>query len=315
MDNKKPKVSIGMPVYNGEKFITEALESILAQSFQDFELIISDNASTDRTQEICLEYVQKDSRISYHRNEKNLGAAPNYNLLFHMAKGEYFKWAACDDKMAPDFLSKCVDVLDQNPDTILCAPNTRWIDEHGNYLRDFDYKKADADFKDLKKRFRNILLYNMSGNYIFGLLRVSGLSKTLLHGSYASSDLVLLAELSLYGRFKVVSDYLFLRREHPEQSTKGVWKSERARHAWFDTSLEGRIVLPKWTFLFGCLKVINRAPLSVYDRLACYASVIQWVFFIRHAHNFLALCKDIFVAAQKYILRSIMRFKQRALAN
>lgn len=300
-----------MPVYNGEKYIAEALDAILAQTYQDFEVIISDNASTDRTQQICQEYVQKDVRISYHRNEKNLGAAPNYNHVFHLAKGEYFKWAACDDQIAPDFLSKCVEVLDQNPDVVLCQSKTSLIDEKGKHLRNVDYKKVDANFNDPKKRFRNFLIYNLSGNFIFGLMRVSGMLKTALHGSYTSADLVFLAELALYGRFYVVPEYLFLRRDHSEQSTKGIWHSERARHAWFDTSLEDKIVLPKWLFLFGCLNAIQRAPLNVYDRTICYANVIRWIFFIRYAHNFLALCKDILVAAQKHILRFIMRLKQQ----
>ncbi len=308
MTSTTPKVSIGMPVYNGEKYIAYALDSILAQTYQDFEIIICDNASTDRTQEISLNYVQKDSRISYHRNEKNLGAAPNYNLAFHKAKGEYFKWAACDDMLAPEFLAKCVEALDQNPDVVLCVPKTRLIDEHGEYLRDFDYKKADADFQDPKKRFRNFLLFNMSGNFIFGLLRSSGIARTALHGSYTSSDLVLLSELALYGRFYVMPDYLFLRRDHPEQSTKGIWKSERARPPWFDSSLEGKIVLPKWLFLLNAIRAVTQAPLRAYDRLACYVVVLEWVFSSKH---FLALVKDVWVALQKFIFRPFLKLTRR----
>ena len=310
--NTKPKVSIGMPVYNGDEYIAEAIDSILGQTFQDFELIISDNASTDRTQEICLEYVQKDARISYHRNEKNLGAAPNYNLVFNLAKGEYFKWAAADDKLAPEFISKCVEALDRNPDVVLCVPRTRLIDPHGEFLRDFDYKKADADFSDPKKRFRNFLLFNMSGNFIFGLLRTSAIAKTSLHGSYTSSDLVLLSELTLYGRFLVVPDYLFLRRDHPGQSTKGVWKSERARPPWFNSSLEGKIVLPKWIFLFSCLRAVNRAPLTAMDRISCYLTVGHWILLKR---NFWGFGKDVAIAVQKFFMRSFSKRPQRPAEN
>lgn len=311
MVNTKPRVSIGLPVYNGEKYLEEALDSILAQTYTDFELIIADNASTDRTQEICLKYAQKDQRIRYHRNDQNLGGAPNHNLVFQLAQGEYFKWAAYDDKIAPVFLSKCVVVLDKNPDVVLCMPKTRLIDEHGNHLRDIEYKnKLDADLPDPTKRFRNFLLFNLSGNFFYGLIRVNGMSQTSLHGNFTSADLVFQAELTFYGRFYVVPEYLFFRRDHPEQSTKGVWKSERARAAWFDTALAGKIVLPKWRFLFGCLQAVKRAPLNAYERMICYAHVFRWMLLRR---NFWAFGKDIAVAAQKLMIRSYLKLRQPAV--
>jgi glycosyltransferase involved in cell wall biosynthesis len=312
MVNTKPKVSIGLPVYNAEKYLEEALDSIVAQTYTDFELIISDNASTDRTQEICLKYAQKDPRIRYYRNEKNLGGAPNYNYTFQLAKGEYFKWAAYDDNLAPEFLSRCVEALDQKPDIILSMTETKLIDEHGKRLRNIEYGKADGDFDDPKKRFRNFLLYNMSGNFLYSLIRTDVMAQTMLHGNFTSADLVFQAELTLYGRYYVVPEYLFLRRDHPEQSTKGIWKSERARAPWFDTSLEGKIVLPKWLFLFKCLKAIKRAPLNGYDRIRCYACMIEWILLRR---TFWALWKDIFVAVQKFIYRTSARRKQSSLAK
>jgi len=308
MVSTKPKVSIGLPVYNGEKYLEEGLDSVLAQTYTDFELIISDNASNDRTQEICLKYAQEDQRISYHRNEKNLGSAPNHNLVFKLAKGEYFKWIGYDDTIAPDFLSKCVEVLDKNPDVVLCIPKTILIDENGKHLHDVEYKKSDADFPDPAKRFRNFLLFNLSANFFYGLMRVNGVAQTSLHGSFTSADLVFLAELTFYGRYYVVPEYLFFRRDHPGRSTK-IWKSERARHVLFDTSLEGKTVLPKWLFLFGCLNAIKRAPLNVYDRTACYADVIRWILLRR---NFWALGKDIAVAAQQLIIRSYLKLKRQS---
>ena len=307
MVNTKPRVSIGLPVYNAEKYLAEALNSILAQTYTDFELIISDNASTDRTQEICLDYAQKDQRIRYHRNEKNLGGAPNFNLVFRMARGEYFKWAAHDDIIAPEFLSKCVEVLDKNPDAVLCVTKTRLIDEYGKPLRDIEYKKVDADSPNPTERFRNFLLYNMSASFINGLIRVDGMAQTGLHGSFTSADLVFQAELTFYGRYCVVPEHLFLRREHPEQSTKGIWKSERERAVWFDTSLAGKIVLPKWISLFAFLQAIRRSPLNGYDRIVCYIYMIQWIFLKR---NFWALWKDIAIALQKFLIRAYAKRKQ-----
>ena len=297
MVNTRPKVSIGLPVYNGEKYLAETLDGILAQTYQDFELIISDNASTDRTPEICQAYVQKDQRIRYHRNEKNLGAAPNHNLVFRLAKGEYFKWAGYDDQISPDFLSKCVEVLDHNPEVVLCMPQTKLIDGDGKPLGEYEYK-ADADLPDPRKRFQNFILKNESGNYVYGLMRVSGLAKTAPHGSYPSSDLVFLSELALYGRYCVIPEPLYFRRFHAEQSTKGALRIERSRVAWFDTSLDGKIVVPKWQRLFGYLRAIKNAPLSISQRTYCYFQVLRWAFI---PPNFRALCKDPLLAMIQFM--------------
>ena len=107
-DDKKLRVTIGLPVYNGETYLEETLDSILNQTYTEFELIISDNGSSDGTRLICEEYAAKDDRIKYYRSVKNLGAAPNYNRAFELSSGEYFKWADYDDPLAPEFLSKCV---------------------------------------------------------------------------------------------------------------------------------------------------------------------------------------------------------------
>jgi glycosyltransferase involved in cell wall biosynthesis len=117
--NAHPKVSIGMPVYNGENFIVESLDALFAQTFTDFELIICDNASTDRTGEICREYAARDARIRYCRNETNIGASANYNLTFELARGDYFKWAAHDDICAPTYVERCVEALDRDPGVAL----------------------------------------------------------------------------------------------------------------------------------------------------------------------------------------------------
>ncbi|NES80204.1 MAG: glycosyltransferase family 2 protein [Moorea sp. SIO2B7] len=122
--NTTPRVSIGLPVYNGEKFLKQAIDSILAQTFKDFELIISDNASTDKTEQICREYAAKDKRISYYRNNENRGAAWNFKYTFDLARAKYFKWAAHDDVCATNFLASCVEVLDNDPSVVLSYPKT-----------------------------------------------------------------------------------------------------------------------------------------------------------------------------------------------
>ena len=127
----KPRVTIGLPVYNGEQYLVQALDALLAQTYTDFALIISDNASTDRTQEICLAYAAKDARIQYYRNPINIGSAKNFNHVFALSASEYFMWAAHDDYMAPKLVAKCVDVLDRDPTILLCHAWVKIIDEQG----------------------------------------------------------------------------------------------------------------------------------------------------------------------------------------
>lgn len=127
-------VSIGMPVYNGEKYIRQALDSLLAQDYEYFELIISDNASTDRTAEICLDYVAKDKRVKYHRNETNLGALKNFNQVVNLSRGKYFLWAADHDLWHSTFISPCVSVLEQDSEIVLAYARTRLISIDGTDL-------------------------------------------------------------------------------------------------------------------------------------------------------------------------------------
>ncbi len=132
MANVRPKVSLGMPVYNAQRFLREVIDSILAQTFTDFELIISDNGSTDDTEAICKEYVSRDSRVQYHPNDRtNHGPGWNYNRTEALAQGEYFRWAAADDVLAPTLLEKCVAALDADQSAVMAWPKTQIIDDQG----------------------------------------------------------------------------------------------------------------------------------------------------------------------------------------
>jgi len=225
-----------------------------------------------------------------------------------LAKGKYFKWSGHDDKITSDFLSRCVDVLDQYPDVVLCMPQTELINDQGQYIGRYDYK-ADGDIPEPHKRFQDFVIKNESGSYVYGLMRVDSLVKTSPHGSYPSSDLVFLAELALYGRYYMISEPLYYRRFHSGQSTKGALQIERSRVAWFDTSLEGKIVFPKWQCLAGYLKAVNNAPINLYHRLYCYIQIVRWALILPH---FRALGKDVLLAAQKIAIRSYLKLKRFA---
>ena len=214
-----PRVSVGLPVYNGERYIAETLDSILAQTFDDFEVIVCDNASRDRTEEICRVYAARDSRIRYVRNSTNLGAAKNYRLAFELSSGEYFRWANCDDLFAPTSLACCVEVLDREPSTVLVYPRTMLIDEHGQTIGEYE-DGLHLQFSRASDRFVQLCLRLGLVNAIYGLIRADVLRKSALIGNFISADMALLAELTLYGKFWEIPDVLFYRRLHPGASSK-----------------------------------------------------------------------------------------------
>ena len=209
MTSHVPRVSIGMPVYNAENYLGEAIESLLAQTFQDFELIISDNASTDRTEAICREYAARDPRIRYERQAENQGAARNFNHVFERARGPYFKWAAHDDLHSPTFLARCVEVLDRSPDVVWCHPRSTHVGPDGKPLpetaaRDVSYSAAlsptsraseaasagrsacppTRESRYPHQRFRAVLLASDSCIDVYGLIRRKTMSETMLHLPY-----------------------------------------------------------------------------------------------------------------------------------
>lgn len=293
MNSLTPKISVGMPVYNSEKYVEAAIHAVLVQTYPEFELIISDNASTDRTPEICQEYAAKDSRIRYFRNSHNLGATPNINSVVARAAAPYFKWAFYDDLIAPEFLAQCIKVLDGNPDVVLCVPQSNVIDENGLFLGIHEYRSKPTS-PHAHRRFRNYVLNYDAGWELFGVMRMSALQKTALHGWYPGSDHVFLAEMTLHGQFHVIPEPLLFPRIHPEQ----IWittPKERDRVLFEDTSLEGKIVLPKWGWVGGYLRAIRHAPLSRYQRLHCYVTLACWM---KRPQHLRALGKDIVLAAQ-----------------
>jgi glycosyltransferase involved in cell wall biosynthesis len=213
-----PRVSIGVPVHNGERFLALTLDSLLAQTYRDFEIIIGDNASTDRTEEIGRTYAAKDPRVRYVRHEHNLGLARNYMRLLELARGELFRWAAADDLSGPESLRACVAALDREPLAVMAYPKTTLIDESGRVLQDYE-DNLDLPFPQPSVRFQLVLSRLALCNAVFGLMRTSVLRQTRGMRSYVASDIPFLAELALYGRFIEVPERLFFRRFHPQASS------------------------------------------------------------------------------------------------
>jgi hypothetical protein len=278
MRTNSPQVSIGMPVYNGERYLAETLDSLLGQTFTDFELIISDNASTDCTEEICTSYAAKDQRIRYYRNERNVGAIRNFNRTFELANGLFFMWASHDDTWAPSFLARCTEALDVHPETILAYTKTTIIDANGEPVSEYDpYFRTDSPMRHV--RLHDLLRSPHKCFQLLGLIRTSILAQTPLFGSYTSSDIVLLAQLGLLGRFHKIPEPLVCYRHHPQQSIR---LDRHGRMAWADPAHDSQLTLPTWRLFFELVGCLQRVPLSWGERMRCYFTLLQWPFWYRN---------------------------------
>jgi glycosyltransferase involved in cell wall biosynthesis len=279
------KVAIGMPVWNGENFVSEAIESILGQTYGDFELVISDNASTDATAEICRGYAKQDTRIRYFRQTKNIGAGPNHDEVFRLSAGRYFKWACHDDILAPEFIDECVRVLDGDEAVAVCCPATVLINEDGSPLRYSPQLDGMVDtYGNLWRVTQNMLLTsadpaerfaavlcNMDWCFeIYGLMRHSALARASAMPPYYGGDKVLLAELSLLGRYHLLEAPLFHRRCHPAQSSSP--QTSRYRAMW----ISGRriqLVPPQLRLIAAYLQAVLWAKLTPAQRLRCLSAI------------------------------------------
>lgn len=213
------RVSIGLPVYNGARYLPETLDSLLAQTYEDFELIISDNGSTDDTEAVCRAYQAKDPRIRYYRNRVNRGAAYNFGRVFELATTKYFKWANADDVCGPEHIARCASVLAAHPDVVLAYPKTRFIDENGRAL-DIHDPGWDLRSDVAAERVRYVFAARHWVNSIYGLIRAEALAQTRLIATYPGGDYRVLGELAFVGKMVEIQDYFFLRRLHPTAASQ-----------------------------------------------------------------------------------------------
>lgn len=259
-DVSKPRVTVGIPVYNGEKYLGKTIESVLAQTFSDLELIISDNGSTDRTKEIAQSYAARDPRVRYVRSEANRGAAWNYRHLFELSQGEYFRWAPSDDLFATDSVAECVAALDANPDAALCYPKTDLIDSTGQVIRPYE-DNLDLRSPDPVERFRQGLGQIGLVNVIYGLMRSSLLKQTRLMRNFVGADEVLVLELALLGRFLKLEKSRFYRRIHEKAFSQ--MKTSQAKQEFFDPATRGKFFLYLWQHYLEYALGILHSPLSL----------------------------------------------------
>lgn len=273
-----PVVSIGLPVYNGEKFVSQAIESVLSQTFTALELVISDNASTDGTQKICQEWAKNDSRVRYYRATENGGAAWNFNRTVKLACGTYFRWLAADDLLAPTLIEESVKILDAKADVAVCITYVEDIDEFGNRIR-IKRSSVGGDAATPYERFQGLSTVRSHSNCeeVFGMMRLDTLHTTKLIDNYSDSDRTLMADLGLHGRYFEIPTPLFMHRLHGDGSVAAN-PSRYDRMAWFDPDSVNRlIVLPNWRQLLELLIVIWKAPISLREQLLCYRHMVYWI--------------------------------------
>ncbi|MFI6644905.1 glycosyltransferase family 2 protein [Streptomyces sp. NPDC050504] len=272
----QPRLSIGLPVYNGEEYLAESLDALLGQTYEDFELVITDNASTDGTQDICRKYVARDSRIRYTRLPRNIGAAPNHNHVFTQCRGELFKWASHDDLYARTLLERCVEALDEHPEVILAHADQAVIDEHGQVKVPYEYTLATAS-RRAPERFRS-MLFEPGGDDFYGVMRADVLRRVKPHDSYHHADRTFVTEIGLHGPFHQVPELLYFRRDHPTRAERAN-PSKRSRCVNLDPRRAGRLhPTPRLLaeYVWGFVSAIQRAPLSAADRRACYRHLVEW---------------------------------------
>jgi glycosyltransferase involved in cell wall biosynthesis len=276
--DRQARVSIGVPVFNGARYLEACLDSLLAQTYRDIEILMSDNASTDRTPDICRAYRERDERVRYYRQPRNRGVGANYRFLVDHAGGEFFKWAAYDDICAPQFVERCVAALDRSPSDVLAFPDTTFIDGAGEPLPRVDGGVRWRNHPKPIGRLNDLLADHTRSfaKWQFGVIRRDALVRTGLIRNYDASDLVLMAELALLGGFARVGDPLFGLRIH--DATSGVANASPAELAdWYDPDRGDHYPLDRTTMFLGYLGAVVSSPLAAHEKAAGTGLVARWL--------------------------------------
>ncbi|MGD1881860.1 MAG: glycosyltransferase family 2 protein [Paracoccaceae bacterium] len=299
-----PVVTIGLPVYQGEEFLAEAINCLLGQTYRNLEIIISDNCSTDRTQQICEEFAQSDHRITYSRTATNIGAAGNFNRVARMTNGTFFAWANHDDLWDSTYVEKCVEVLLREPSVVLAYAKSAKIDENGdtilklnadlglnaakpvNRLRRYHDLFADVDRRKAwgKEAIEGFWIP------VYGVMRTDILLKTRLIGDYISSDTILVEDLMMLGAFNEVDDILFFKRDHQKRSMRDS-EAYDARAEWFTGKQPTRLLFPRWRALRERLRSAVVLPDGLGNKTACTSEML--LFYVRRRSEGNALVKEL----------------------
>ncbi len=276
-----------MPVYNGADYIHEAITSHLEQDFGDFELVVSDNCSTDATPDIVNELAAQDARITYSRNDENIGGPANFNRLFRLTTGELFRWAAADDRIEPGYLSRVIDMMDADPAIVIGHAESLLIDPASEPMLEMEqgYLGGDGFLEAITltppagdtrfhapsphTRIDAVINNNHRNFYIFGIMRRDTMMQTRLHGSFYGGDRTLLVEMAMRGTFKKVPAQLFASRSHAKNSGRnGLNFEELKEHGAEDLSYAGQVMK-------GYVNAVRNANVGRADELKCLAIIAK----------------------------------------
>jgi glycosyltransferase involved in cell wall biosynthesis len=291
MKTEMPLVSLGLPVCNGENFVAEAIQCVLDQTFYNWELIICDNSSTDRTVAICRAFADQDNRIRLYQNARNMGVCFNFDKVYRLSRGQYFKWVSHDDLFAPQFIESCIQEFEKDDRVVLAFPKLSYVDADGRLLRRqaSELSVLGPTAESRVKRFMTLAARGTDFLWLqYGLIRRDVLEQSGSMGWYAGSDQVLLFKIALRGCIKQLNEEMFFRREHPEAETckRGPTVRERAKGAYADDNR--RLVLPWCRLLKEHLICVLNSPIPFWDKLRCTTAVLKrflaaWKFFVEEA--------------------------------
>lgn len=263
-DTNPPRVAIGLPVFNGEEWLQNSIESILDQTFTDIELLISDNASMDGTSAICEKYCSKDNRVRYIRNSENVGIFRNFDLAFLRTNSMYFKWCAVGDKCENTFIEKAVEILDRQSDVALVHSKAAALGETS-----IDPYSMSAELNLTEDspavRYRRYLTHVRLNNVMFGLIRSDVLRQTALNRVFHASDVCMMAELTLRGKFVEIPEVLFFRRMDADTST--ILKNPEDTLQFFSKEPKSPTSLWHWKVSLALVSRLVNSPVSLWQKL------------------------------------------------
>jgi glycosyltransferase involved in cell wall biosynthesis len=275
----EPLLTIGLPCYNSEKYLVQSIESLLNQTYRDFVLIISDNASEDGTAEICRRYAAADARVRYVRNPVNIGMSANFNSVFALARTKYFKWATADDYWDPEFLADALAVLEADADVVLCYPRAILVDSDGveqsRYEDNLHLLQADP-----VARFVAVMENLHLVNHHLGVMRTDAIRRTHMFGKHLGADVGFVAELSLYGKFYRLPKHQLFRRFHPESSSWLRGSDEHQARRFHATNAK-RPLFNTWRFHWAFSRGVLASPLNAMGKLRLFRRLAMSLYWDR----------------------------------
>lgn len=262
--NKPPLVTIGVPVFNESRFLTQTLDSLLAQDYKNIEIIISDNHSTDETESICQAYNLEHKHISYHRFDENHGPTKNFEYVLNHANGEYFMWAAGHDLWSSNYITACVQILDSHPKAVIAYGASRWINKNSEIF-EREYGWTDTRGMDIIARYFTIFWGNM--HPILGVIRKRALQDCPINHT-VGADLIILSYLILKGDFIHAVEASWSRREFRNEKNHN---DKLKRYKNQDNNSSPTLInklFPLARLPIGLIKVISKSKSSLLVRLS-----------------------------------------------